>query len=379
MQSQQAGTVAPTAVSGSGIQRVLWILVAAQFLVFLVVISQTVMLTPFSGVVAWIDQYAAFKQHGGFVHYLFVPHNEHRMVTIRLLTAVDVDVLYSHGIAFIIAAIGAVVGIVALVVGELRRSGELGPGIPAAVALVLTIPTAMDWSVPANSLYPITLFFVFLSVTMLASRRGSSSIASGLVASLTNAAGIMVWFAALGFAAAARLRWPWFVMIVGAALVGVGALAFNIGQPSKIAAHSIIEGIRYWPQFVGLPWTRFPALQVPAEVTGVGLVAAALAFCARARTGDRLEAIAVAFVTFSIGVSILASIGRSGMGELFPPVRYAIFMMPLHLALLFFVVQRRRLSEPIAATILGVLLLQQLFAGYTAIHTARSLGVPVGL
>lgn len=114
------------------------------------------------------------------------------------------------------------------------------------------------------------------------------------------------------------------------------------------------------------------------EVVGVGLVTAALGFCARARAGDRLESIAVAFVIFSIGVSILAAIGRSGMGEPFPPVRYTIFMMPLHLALLFFVVRRRWLSEPIAAAILSASLLQQLFAGYAAIHIARSLAVPVG-
>jgi hypothetical protein len=167
-------------------------------------------------------------------------------------------------------------------------------------------------------------------------------------------------------------------MLAAVAILICGAFVLDQQRPSTTAARSVGDAIRYWPSFLGLPWSRSILLQAPAEVFGVGLTVAALAFCARARRGDQFEAIAVAFVLLSLGCSALAAIGRSGLHEPFPPVRYTIFMMPTHLALLFFVLRRKWLSEPVAIGVLAAVLVQQLLSGYVAVHTARGLGVPVG-
>jgi hypothetical protein len=94
------------------------------------------MLTPFGDVVAWLDQYAAFKRNGDLLHYLFAPHNEHPLVTIRLLTVADVAIFGGRGFAFIGAALASMIGILALLMTELRRDGEIGlsPGIVLTVA-----------------------------------------------------------------------------------------------------------------------------------------------------------------------------------------------------------------------------------------------------
>src|SRR5438132_13899468 len=88
------------------------------------VVVQTLMLTPFGDMIAWLDQYSAFKRNGELVQYLFAPHNEHRLVTIRLLTTADVEIFGGRGLAFIGAALASVAGILALVLKELRRDGE---------------------------------------------------------------------------------------------------------------------------------------------------------------------------------------------------------------------------------------------------------------
>jgi hypothetical protein len=363
------------------LQRALLILTATQVLAFLIVLGQTVMLTPFSDMVAWLDQYAAYKRDGGLLHYLFAPHNEHRLVTIRLLTICDVELFGGRGVAFIIAAICSLGGILALVWDELRRAGEqaFGPATAIAIALVLTVPNAMDCSIPINSLYPITVFFAFSSIILLTGRRPALASLAAVTASLSNAAGVVIWPVLLCLGRLARTTRLWIAIMGVVTLLICGAFAFNFGQPSTTAAHSIGEAILYWPSFVGLPWSRSIALQVPADVVGVALMAAAAACCVRLRTNDRLEAIAFAFALFSLGCSVLAAIGRSGMHEPFPPVRYTIFMMPVHLALLFFVLRRKWLSEPIAVALMTAMVAQQLLSGYAAVHTARSLGVPVGL
>jgi hypothetical protein len=358
------------------------ILAAAQVTIFLMVLAETVMLVPFSDMISWLGQYAAFKRDGGLLHYLFLPHNEHRLATIRILTICDVELFGGRGIAFIIAATTSLFGILALVWRELKRAEPIfGPGKAIATACVLTVPAAMDCSIPINTLYPITAFFVFLSIVMMEDGRGNRlplSLLAAAIASLTNAIGIIVWPILLWHAWLKRARGLWLAAMCALAAVLSGVFFFG-DHPSNVTARSITDVVQYWPSFVGLPWSRFAVLATPASAIGIGLVVAALVLAAsRLKDACRIDRIPIAFVLFSLGCSVFAAIGRSGLHEPYPPVRYSIFMMPLHLALLFFVLNRKWLSMATAVALLFVLTGQQFFAGYMAIHAARGLGVPVG-
>jgi hypothetical protein len=361
-----------------GLRWALAALVATHIVIFAVVFARTVMLVPFSDMITWLDQYAAFKQDGDFLHYLLVPHNEHRLVTIRLLTIADVELFGSHGIAFFVAALASLFGILALVLREVRPvEPTFGPGTALSIALVLTVPNAMTCSIPINSLYPITVLFVFLAIALAPTHRAPWGITAATGASLSNAIGLVVWPITLWLTA--RVSWLWFGVAAALGLLFAVTFVADQMQPASITvAHSIGDAVRYWPSFVGLPWSRSAALAVPAVVLGVGLVVVALALVATRLQASRLETVAVAFVLFSIGCSILAAIGRSGLHEPFPPVRYSIFMMPLHLGLLFLIIGRKWLTERVAVAVLAALTVQQLLAGYIAVHTAESLGVPVG-
>jgi hypothetical protein len=356
------------------------IFLASHAAVFLVVGIQIMMLTPYDGdMVAWLDGYSAFKQNRDLFHYLLTPHNEHRLVTIRLLTAVDVEIFGGHRFAFIGAGLASVIGIIAIVLVELRRGGIalLSPGVVLAIALVLTVPMAVDCSIPANTLYPITLFFTISAIVLAIRSRVSAAIVAALLATFTNAIGLVVWPALL-WVSIPRLRWPWLLgLAVTAVVVWVGFM-LDTQQSQNYSAHSVWDAVSYWPSFVGLPWSRSLMLQVPSEILGVILIGAALALSARVPRTDELQTIAVAFVLFSLGCSVMAAAGRSGMHEPYPPIRYAIFMTPTHLALLFFALRRKWLLDSRAIVIIGVLVVQQAISGYMAVLTARSRGLSIG-
>src|SRR5215468_3677303 len=102
---------------------------AAQALLFAVVLARTIVLRPFSDMIAWIDAYLGMReQHGDLLAYFWAPHNEHHMAAIRLLTALDVSAFHASGAPFVIAATTSVVGAAVLVFRELHRDRHVaGP------------------------------------------------------------------------------------------------------------------------------------------------------------------------------------------------------------------------------------------------------------
>ena len=354
------------------------LLAAFQIAVFFFVLQQTAVTTPFGDAVQWIEQYTAFRANGDLLHYLILPHNEHRPITIRVLVGLDAEVFGGRGFAFIGAALASVVGIIALVLREMRRDGHLSlsRGAMLAISLVLTVPMAVDCSIPANTIFPLTIFFAMAALVLAMRTHMLTAIALGLLATFTNAGGLAVWPALL-WISFTRADWTWCSLLL-AITAAVGAI-FLLATPhtQRYEAHSLWDLVTYWPSFVGLPWSRLPALQVPAALFGVGVFVAAGALAAHLRRGDDLQAIAIAFVLFSLGCSFMAAIARSGMHEPYPAVRYSIFLLPAHLALLFLVLRRKWLSEPAAIALMAVLVVQQVLSGYMALHTARSIGLPI--
>jgi hypothetical protein len=354
-------------------------LAATQIAIFFSVFRQTVVVTPFRDAVQWVERYTALKNRGDLFQYFIAAHNEHRPITIWLLTALDTEALGGRGLALIFAALASIAGIIALVLHEMRRNGHaqlIGPGA-LVIALVLTVPTDVDCSIPANTIFPITVFFALAALVLAVRERMLMAVISALLSTFTNAGGLAVWPPLL-WIASTRAAWPWRVLLLGM-MAAAGAI-FLLGtiHTQRYEAHSYWEVVRYWPLFVGLPWSRLPALQIPAAIFGIGLFAAGGAFGARADRSDDLEAGAVAFLLFSLGCSFMAALGRIGIHEPYPAIRYSIFLLPAHLALLLFVLRRKWLSQPIAVTLLAVLVVQQALSAFMAVHAAHSMGLPVG-
>jgi hypothetical protein len=352
----------------------LWTLAATYIAVFGIVFVKTLVLVPFSDMVEWLEQYAAFKRNGDFLNYLLLPHNEHRLVLIRLLTMADVELFGSHGIVFFAAGVASLVGIFILAWRAVARFGEptLGPVAMIVAAIVFTAPNGSDCSIPIFANYPITVFFVILSFNLMAnsvSPRPGLALVAAICGALTNAVGILALPLLLWLAWRARVNWLWLAVLFAATLFFFAVFIADAQRGDEAAANLIIHAVGYFASFVGLPWSRAPSLVPLSRTAGIALCFLSLALSiSRLRSLSDLDAQAVALVLFSLGCAAFAALGRSGLVEPFIPVRYAVFMTPLHLGLLFLVLRFRIISERIGVVALGLFNVQQVFASLAALH-----------
>ena len=145
---------------------------------------------------------------------------------------------------------------------------------------------------------------------------------------------------------------------------------------------------------MGLPWTRAPALHVPARLVGALLLVTATGVVVwrglyRAPSG-RLERIGLALMMFSLASGILATIGRAdvpAIGGVLVPVRYSVLLIPLHVGLVLVAApfldrlwRSRTRSLAVSLCVAGVcagLLLQQVVAGGAAVSNAARIRATV--
>ena len=72
---------------------------------------------------------------------------------------------------------------------------------------------AIDCSMPVNSLYPITLLFLVAAIVLALRGQILLAIPVALLASFTNAIGLVVWPALL-WVSISRVRWLWLLLLV---------------------------------------------------------------------------------------------------------------------------------------------------------------------
>ena len=137
----------------------------------------------------------------------------------------------------------------------------------------------------------------------------------------------------------------------------------------------------YLLTFMGLPWTRSAALATPGRAVGGLLLIVSLSIVlwrGLRRVDGRLERLAVGLILFSLASAVLAVLGRVTVDEQVKvPVRYAVFVAPMHVALLWLIVPwlarqwpmqtRRRLPNPGMLVCALTLLAQQVVAGQAAV------------
>jgi hypothetical protein len=378
-------------------------LAGLQVAVFAFVLWKTQIRTPFEDMLQWLHAYQRYRHGGDLTTYLFGFFQEHRLVWMKLLTAVDASVFRSSGVMFIAVGTLATVGIAVLLTREVMR-GLTGRGPVTALAwlcpmLVLTAPSGVDCSVPVNAVYPLTVLFV-VGACVLFDGRGEAAGRVGVrrcvavvlaaAAGLANAVGLLAWPVLLWSAWRGRAGPRWLIAI---AVVGGGyGLAYLSGLPlpsgavAPSAPDAVAKLFFYVFAYLGLPLSRLAALRVAGEAWGAMLVAAGVAAVIRvglvARQATRLERIATGLILFSVGGAVLAALGRSGYAAEIP-VRYTVLVIPLHVGLLALVldwvggrpvmVQRPGvvLACGIAAGV--VLLAQQVVVGRSAIVVAATM------
>jgi hypothetical protein len=350
---------------------------------FAYVVSGTRIVIPFSGVPYWSLPYSDYLQSGNLAAYLWLPDNEHHPVWMRLIAMLDFR-LGGQETAFAVAAVATLAMLYGLLAREILKAPvALGvAGAAMATTVVFTAWNALDCSIAIYSLYPMTVFFCGLSAVLFCGPGTSSghpaawralALLAAVGASFASGAGLMA-FPMLVFASwICGASFAWTAGIAAAGIVfALPYMAGTLAGTPETAARSVIDAFLYWVAYLGLPWTRPTAIGPAALLIGPALLVMALALWLRAKN-SRLASVAGCLIFLSLGISILAAVGRSGISDPHPPLRYAVFMTPLHAGLLMLALERWRLKGAVALAFVLVMGVQQLVAIRPAISAAYNL------
>jgi hypothetical protein len=389
-------------------------LAALDLGLFVWYLNATIIRRPFWDMYSYVLHYLDYRANGGWWTYLWQPHDLHRPVWSRLLTAFDIQAFSGVSYPFIISSTALQLTTAWLLWRECRAGvpGRLGWALGCVVLmLVLTSVAAVDCAIPIECAYPQALAFTVLAIVLFDGgedpgmgnryaiewRRGAALLAA-IGAPLGNAVGLAAWPILLWVAWRGRTGRAWMMTIAGVGLVFIVLYlpALSIASTAgTLATGQGIADVGYWARranylltYLGLPWTRATALLLPGRVLGAVLLGAGVSVVLwrgvfRAPTG-RLERISVALIMFSLASALLATVGRVNLAQsdgVLVPVRYSVLLAPLHVGLLWITspwltrLWSNRRSWPAVAvgiTVACVLLLaQQVAAGEAAVATTR--------
>jgi hypothetical protein len=354
----------------------------------------TPVLTPYSDMLDWVARYLDFRGDHNLAAYLFTPHISHRLVATFLVLWADAGLFGAHGWLFVIVGVGAL----ALTAGLLGKAaaqaaqGDMAWVIGAAAAgLTLGPGGFLDATLHICTIYVEALAFM-VGAILLASPAGEEApspgrlilaLACAVAAAFCNGVGLAVW-PVLAFAAWRRNRMLGQAILVGGVLF---ALAYFAGQAGGSALHAPQTagggGLRRMAlmffSYLGLPLTW----AVPRLGWALGLILAGLSGWAILRRGrhdaPRAERVAVQLIQLSLVTAAMAAVGRNDAAlPTQAPLRYAVFLSPLHVGLLMLAapaLQKIVLARPrqtqalLVASALGFTALQ-LGAGVFVARTA---------
>jgi hypothetical protein len=372
----------------------------AQFVLFAVFLDLTMILRPFTDMIGWIDRYLQARQHGDVLGYLWAPHNEHHLVFIRALTALDVAAFKASGVPFVVTATIAAITTALIIYVEFWRDKQLTGSLRAlsclSPMLLLTTAAAVDCSVPTNSVYPLSLVFLVATLVLFcggeefgpyAGAQRAAALVSAILASFSNAVGLVIWPALLYLAWRVGTSKRW---LVGIGALGIGYGLFYVwtlpsvgpGGPSRIDLNHLLKIADYLLAYLGLPLSRAPQLSLVARALGATLLAAAVIAivydATLRRPATRLRLLGIGLIISALGVAFLAATGRVDIEqEVKLPVRYSILVAPLHIGLLALLLpflgrlattSQRQIALLSAGTAFaGVLLVMQIISGRYAI------------
>lgn len=390
----------------------LTVLTGVYVALFVYYLQATIIVEPFWDMYSHVLRYLRFREDAAWWAYLWEPHVQHRHVWMRLLTAFDIEVFSGVAYPFIVAAAACLLLTAWLVWREVRTIAprELRVGVGCLVVmLVLTSVAAVDCAIPINGIYPQAVLFTVLTLVLFDEAgatdqrrrhwRRAAAVLAAVAAAFANAATLALWPILIWTAWRVRAGRIWIAGLIVAATSFIGLYVYGLPLAPQVglgagdadgflAGDHLLRMADYLVAYLGLPWTRSAALSIPGRGVGAALLIAGTGAVVRhgfiRPPGGRLERLAVGLIMFSMASALLAAIGRAGVDpDVIVPVRYSVFVAPLHIGLLWlacpylsrqWAIPRRR---PILQTLMvgaGVLLLvQQVAAGQAAVATTDAM------
>ena len=380
------------------------------FSLFFYFLGSTIVREPFADLIVFITHYFDLQEHGDWLRFLWMPHAWHRPIWIRLLTAADIWLFSGAIYPFIVVTTACLIAIPLMLWREIVITGLPRDLVITAGLLVtmlfLTAANAVDCSIPIEGVYPQTLFFSVASIVLLAasntevqSRRWkrAAALLAAVCAGLSTMVGLIMWPILIWMSWRMRAGLPWLLLVSGFGAVFCWTYANGVTVPQSAlsagdldggyytAAHLLKVG-DYFITYMGLPWTRAAALADVGRVIGAVLSATGIALVVM-RTFDkfhisRLDLISLGLIMFSLTTGVLAAVGRvDDLPYVAVPVRYSVYLAPLHAGLLFLALPRvqrfwqagsaRRTVQMAIVLAVVILVIQQFFAGQAATAGAK--------
>lgn len=343
---------------------------------------RSAILQPYSDMLDWLDRYNQFNRHGGLLQYLLAPHNFNRMAWTFAAIALDARLFGANNIGFIAYDALCLAGVAVL----LAREASVGVGpllrLPVAgfaIMLALMPGNILDASIPINGTYVQCLLFSLLAIALgertgqktQLSLRHTGALVCFVAATLGSAAGFAVWPVMMfgAWRGGGSRLWLLLLFVAGAGYCLLYTMGNSLpgGTSGGWTLDKFVGMISFGLTYLALPWTRaFLGLGWFA-----GLVVLIVGIAALLRRGggsaSRSERLATQFILYSLATAVMAMIARGDHGGgANVPLRYGIFMVPLHVGLLILAApylanwraRQPRLAD-IAVVAAGLLMLTQ--------------------
>jgi hypothetical protein len=305
---------------------------------------RTSILEPYSDMYDWIARWRRWQADGDLGRYLWAPHNFHHLVWTFAVLGLDIRAFGASGYLFLAVGIICLVATAAMLArfaAGAAGSGLRLVGAGGALALSLMGCDLLDATVDINTTYVHALVFAVAAILLAdapggrpTSRRGGA-LACAVAAGVGSAAGLAVWPALLfGAWRQGDRRWALTVLAAGGAF-SVLYLWGDSSPTSGTTAHGgALEAAELFLNYLALPWVR----AAPAAGLPIGLLVAVLSLVAVVGKGKRgadwTERAAVSLILVSLGTAAMAAAARTGVtAPNLVPMRYAAFLIPLHVGL----------------------------------------------
>jgi hypothetical protein len=372
----------------------------AYLVLFGYYLGATIIRVPVYDLIGFIMHYADYWLKGDWWGYLWIPHNEHRLVLTRLLLLADIGWFRGNTLPFILFGLLCLAIMVLAILREVLAAAlPVGLRLTLAGLVVLLLATSyivVDCTMPALGQYVHTAACATLALVLLdgageggrfANLRRALALVAGVAAAFGIAGGLIIWPVLVWAAWRGGLRGRW---ILAVALVGAAFIALYVpglkshGGLGALELPRLLRMLDYAIRFLGLPWTHAAAFVWFGRAAGAVILVAGLYFLLsrglRAAPANRLERIALGLVFFALLMAALAGAGRVDIAtDREMPVRYAVFTAMGQTGLLLLLAPwlarlwaaRRRLLQVCVIGAALLLTVQQVAAGRAGAEVAR--------
>jgi hypothetical protein len=372
-------------------------LIGVYLAIFVYYAVATVITVPYLDLLEWILRYDQYWRVGDWWHYLWLPHNGHRLVWSLLLVLADIECCRGSTLPFFLfdtACFLLTVGGLVWAVWNADLELELRAVLAAAVILLLAASWAVIYcSLPIEGVFIHTTGLFVLAIVLLdgagderagATLRRAAGVLAAVLAAFGIAGGVLAPVVLLWLAWAGGLGRTWLIAIglTAAILLAV----FLPGIPTDQVNHSLHVAalptlVDYYVRLLGLPWSHASSLVGLGRLVGYIVLGTSIVTLLRGgvlrRPVSRLERIGLALLMFSLLITAIIAVGRWNWAPERPAaIRYGIFAALAQAGLVlantpwlnwFWQSGHRRLVQQATLAAATVLLVQQVAAGQAAV------------